>query len=112
MKRIKVVIDTNVFISSFLGSKNARFLIKETINGEFELIMSREQLQELEQVLKRPKFSKYITTGEVEEFISDLSLIVSTPAIYDRIYDCRDEKDNMIARRPCHHTITTQFLKI
>jgi len=96
MKKIKLVIDTNLIVSSLLGSKNARFLMKEVINGEFELIMGTEQLLEIEDVLKRPKFSKYISFGEVDEFISDLSLIITIPAIYERIFDCRDEKDNMI----------------
>lgn len=34
MKKIKVVIDTNIFISAFLGSKNAKFLMKEIFNDE------------------------------------------------------------------------------
>ncbi len=58
--------------------------------------MGTEQLNELENVLKRPKFSKYISQGEVEEFMANLSLIVTIPAIYDKIDDCRDKKDNMI----------------
>ncbi len=96
MQKTKIVIDTNIFISTFLGSKNAKFLIKEVITGEFDLVMGTEQLNELENVLKRPKFSKYISQGEVEEFMANLSLIVTIPAIYDKIDDCRDKKDNMI----------------
>lgn len=65
MEKIKIVVDTNIFISAFLGSKNAKFLLKEIINDEYTLIMSQQQLEEIETVWKRPKFSKYITPGEL-----------------------------------------------
>ncbi|MBS3968885.1 MAG: putative toxin-antitoxin system toxin component, PIN family [Clostridia bacterium] len=96
MSKIKIVIDTNIFISAYLGSKKAKFLIKEILNDEYILIMSDEQLSEVKEVLLRPKFSKYILPGEVEELVSLLSLKVAIPVVYDTINDCRDEKDNMI----------------
>lgn len=58
--------------------------------------MSTEQLNEIKEVLCRPKFESYITPGEVQELIALLSMKISTPAIYDRIKDCRDMKYNMI----------------
>jgi putative PIN family toxin of toxin-antitoxin system len=58
--------------------------------------MCQKQLKELEDVLKRPKFKKYISIGEAEEFINYLSLKIIMPAIYEEITDCRDKKDNMI----------------
>lgn len=96
MKKLRLVVDTNIFVSAFLGSRNAKFLVKEIFNDEYDLIMSETQLREIEEVLKRPKFSKYISTSEIEELINLLSLKVIIPAIYDKIKDCRDEKDNMI----------------
>ena len=96
MVKIKVVIDTNIFVSAFLGSKNAKLILKEIINDEFLLVMSTEQLAEIKEVLHRPKFSKYISVGEVEELIALLSMKVIVPAIYEKITDCRDPKDNMI----------------
>lgn len=96
MGKTKVVIDTNIFVSAFLGSKNAKLILKEIINDEFVLIMSAEQLRELKEVLYRPKFSKYITQREVDELVSLLSMKVIVPACYEKIFDCRDSKDNMI----------------
>jgi len=96
MNKTKVVIDTNIFVSAFLGSKNAKLILKEIINGEFLLIMSTEQLRELREVLNRPKFSKYITLREVDELVSVLSMKVIVPACYEKLIDCRDPKDNMI----------------
>ena len=87
MQKIKIVIDTNVFVSAYLGSKNARLLLKEIINNEYQLVMSKEQLKELEDVLKRKKFSKYISYDEVDELINLLSLSSIMPAIYEKITD-------------------------
>lgn len=66
MKKIKIVIDTNIFVSAFLGSKNARLVLKEAIKGDFLLVMSKEQLKGIKEVLYRPKFGKYITPAEVD----------------------------------------------
>ena len=96
MGKIKIVVDTNIFISAFLGSKKARFLLKDIINDEYILIMSSEQLLEIKEVLNRPKFKKYISKAEIDELIELISLKATMPAIYDKITDCRDEKDNMI----------------
>ena len=94
--KTKLVIDTNIFISAFLGGKNAKFLLKEVVNDTYELIMSKQQLKEIEQVMKRPKFHKYITSSEIDELINLLSLKIIVPSIYEKINDCRDSKDNMI----------------
>ncbi len=96
MSKVKIVVDTNIFISAFLGSKKAKFLVKEILNDEYTLIMSAIQLVEVKEVFLRPKFRKYISVGEVNELINLLTMKVITPAIYDKITDCRDKKDNMI----------------
>jgi putative PIN family toxin of toxin-antitoxin system len=96
MKKYKVVVDTNIFVSAFLGSKNAKLIVRDIFTEQYSLIMSHEQIQEIKTVLQRPKFSKYIHPHELDEFISLLSLKVIMPSNYGRITDCRDTKDNMI----------------
>lgn len=96
MTNTRIVVDTNIFVSAFLGSKQAKFLLKEIFNNAFLLVMSREQLGEIREVLLREKFNKYITHSEVEELLTLLSFKAIIPAIYEKIFDCRDKKDNMI----------------
>lgn len=96
MEKYKVVVDTNIFVSAFLGSKNAKLIVRDIFTGQYSLIMSHEQLQEIKTVLQRPKFSKFIHPHELDEFIGLLSLKTLVPSNYGRINDCRDEKDNMI----------------
>ncbi len=99
MEKYKVVVDTNIFVSAFLGSKNAKLIVRDIFTEQYSLIMSHEQLKEVKTVLQRPKFSKYIHPHKLDEFISLLSLKAVVPSNYGRINDCRDEKDNMITDR-------------
>jgi putative toxin-antitoxin system toxin component, PIN family len=92
MKKYKVVIDTNIFVSAFLGSKNAKLIVRDIFTGQYSLIMCHEQLREINSVLQRPKFGKYIHPHELAEFISLLSLRTIVPSNYGKINDCRDKK--------------------
>ncbi len=95
MEKYKVVVDTNIFVSAFLGSKNAKLIVRDIFTGQYSLIMSHEQL-EIKSVLQRSKFDKYIHSHELAEFISLLSLRTIVPSKYGKINDCRDKKDNTI----------------
>ena len=70
--------------------------MRDIFTDQYSLIMSHEQLQEIKFVLQRPKFDKYILPHELSKFISLLSYKTIVPSIYEKINDCRDEKDNMI----------------
>ena len=53
---ITATLDTNVLISGVLFNGPPRELIKRAISGKFTLVLSVAILQELEDVLRRPKF--------------------------------------------------------
>jgi len=56
--------------------------------------MSEITLLELEGVLNRSKFNKYITLEERQEFLSKLVKKVLFVEIIESIEQCRDSKDN------------------
>jgi len=92
--RKRVVIDTNVLVSRLLlpGSVPAKAVQKAV--HEADMLMSEATLNELADVLARPKFDPYITIKERKEFIRLLGRIVEmVPAVYT-VYECRDPKDN------------------
>ena len=41
MERYKVVVDTNIFVSAFLGSKNAKLIVRDIFTGQYSLIISQ-----------------------------------------------------------------------
>jgi len=88
------VCDVNVIISAVLlpGSKPDRALRKAQDLGE--LLVSESIWLELEQVLARPKFNRYITPEERNDFLVDLSETVQFIKVTEQINECRDPKDN------------------
>ena len=56
--------------------------------------MSEETLLELDEVLCRPKFSKYVSERQRLEFFEALVSKAEFIQVTDVITDCRDKKDN------------------
>jgi putative PIN family toxin of toxin-antitoxin system len=67
---LKVVLDTNVIVSGLLtpGGKSSR-LIGAFEEGKFQLLVSRDIILEIAEMLARPKIRKYGITPERRERI-------------------------------------------
>ena len=66
----RVVLDTNVLVSALITPRGASArLLVELRAGAFELIVSPQLLDELRDVLWRPKFRRYATEAEVEAYV-------------------------------------------
>lgn len=94
MKNKNFVFDTNSLISALLipSSVSRQALDKAVIAGN--LIFSEETLSELNKVLIRAKFDKYIKLDERIEFIERLETEGKVIKPKSSFTDCRDEKDN------------------
>ena len=69
---LRVVIDTNVFVSGLLNSPSCRKVIELLKDPEISLIVSPPILNELTGVISRPKFKKIITTENIEKLIETI----------------------------------------
>jgi hypothetical protein len=67
-KKLKVIIDTNLFISFLIG-KRLVSLKKILINSKIELLFSHQHILELKLVTSRSKFKKYFNQEDVNELI-------------------------------------------
>lgn len=68
----KVVVDTNVFVSSIIQQNYPYLIIKELfIEDKIQLCVSEELLEEYYEVLMRPKFAKY------KDFFSRAEILLS-----------------------------------
>ncbi|MFS0518963.1 putative toxin-antitoxin system toxin component, PIN family [Nostoc sp. UIC 10607] len=90
----RFVFDTNVLISAFLfsQSKPRQALEQATIIGV--IVLSSSVLSELEEVLYRPKFDRYLTKERRQEFLEDLTENAQFIDVTEQINECRDPKDN------------------
>jgi uncharacterized protein len=94
MNKLRIVVDVNVIISSLLFANSKPRKALDIIRQNHFILMSENTLLELEQVLNRPKFNKYITLEERQDFLTQLLEKVFLVEINESINECRDPKDN------------------
>jgi putative PIN family toxin of toxin-antitoxin system len=92
-ERPRLVLDTNVFVSGLLGGSTTSALLDAWLDHRVEIVTSRKLLEELAEVISRPRFRSLILSSERDrllELICQHALIVEptseTPL-------CRDPKD-------------------
>jgi len=94
-KIIKVIFDTNVWISFLIGKKLS--VVKSHIeNSSIKIIITNQLLQEIINVTARPKLQKYFSVEIVNEFILLLETIAINVAIKPTHFISRDKKDNFL----------------
>lgn len=70
-KVYRAVLDPGVLISALISGKGApRSLLWLWLEGSFELVVCPTLLAELERVLLRPKFRRYVTDRELRAYIA------------------------------------------
>ena len=92
---MRVLIDTNIWISVFINRDHQNFILK-IFENDFIIVSSMKQIEEIYSVLMKPKVSKFINKSLIEEF---LTLILKSVEIVDSklsINVCRDKKDNYL----------------
>ena len=95
---IVAVIDTNVWVSAFLNPEGfpAR-LINSGKTGSFSIVASFPLLEELREVLLRPRILqlRQTTEAEVETFITSVAAISQMVPISGELKLCRDPNDDL-----------------
>jgi putative PIN family toxin of toxin-antitoxin system len=92
----RVVFDTNVIISALLFEESlpGRAFFHALEAGT--ILQSRETLQELQEVLGRKKFDKYVPPEERNAFLVRLTQAATLVDITESVRECRDPKDDRI----------------
>ncbi|MGV0028512.1 putative toxin-antitoxin system toxin component, PIN family [Phormidesmis priestleyi] len=93
---MRYVFDTNVIVSALLfeNSKPAQALRYALANGE--MLLSLDLLEELNEVLGRKRFNRYVTSEEREEFLEALVERAVLVEITESVQECRDPKDDKV----------------
>ena len=94
---IKAVVDTNVILSVAIGSGDVFTAIyKAFVQGAFIPVFSERLINEVVDVLTRPRLRKYLRARELNRF----NEILKTDAIFvspsHNVSLCRDPRDNFI----------------
>lgn len=90
----RFVFDTNVLISAFLFSQSKPRQALDKSQDIGIILLSNSVLSELEEVLYRPKFDRYLTKERRQEFLENLTENAQFIDVSGQIYECRNPKDN------------------
>ncbi len=98
---VRVTVDTNIFISALLGSKNCRKIYELFVHSKIDLILSPQLFAELNETLTQSKLRQYFKKEDIEK----LNKLLETDAEWvfpkEKISICRDSKDNIILECAC-----------
>lgn len=94
MRGGRFVVDTNTLVSRLLlsGSIPAQAVYKAIKAGD--LLFSSATLAELSEVLRRPKFDRYLEPSERDKFMHLLARLAIVVEITHPVQSCRDPKDD------------------
>lgn len=89
------VLDTNTLISAFLFSESIPGLMLAIVLAHGRLLTSIETAEELAEVLRRPKFDRYLSRKRREELLAstiNVSIMIEVVSSIQASRDPRDDK--------------------
>ena len=90
----RIVIDTGVLVSAAIRPESVPALALEKALLQFEICACDDTLAELETVLKRAKFDRYVPPDIRQEFVAGFRQRVTKIAVAQTVTDCIDPNDN------------------
>lgn len=93
--KIRVIVDTNIWISSLIGRQLVS--LRELLSyPTIELIMTEQLLQEVLLVARRPKFAKYFQADDVVQLQEWMEHNMTNVPLGEIPARCRDPKDDYL----------------
>lgn len=94
MNETRTVIDTGVAVSAVLLPRSVPRQAFHAVAARGRLLVSEATVAELDEVLRRPKFNKYVPEEKRLEFLAALVREAELVEVTEVITACRDAKDN------------------
>ena len=104
---MKIVLDANIFISSFFWGGNPKTVLERVITNLDDLFITREILDEIIGVMERPKF--HVSKDEIEYFIATIEEIAKKVVIKNSVKKgSRDKTDDKYIE--CGMTVNADYI--
>lgn len=94
-KNIRVIFDTNVWISFLIGKKLSS-LKDYIIDKSITIIVTEQLLEEIRVVTQRNKLKKYFSENSVKELLELMEIVAENVKIKPTHFISRDLKDNFL----------------
>jgi putative PIN family toxin of toxin-antitoxin system len=98
MNETRIVIDTGIAVSAVLLPHSLPRQAFDAAVDRGKLLLSEATITELDEVLQRPKFNKYVAEEKRLEFLAALVQEAELVEVTEEITACRDLKDNKFFR--------------
>ena len=95
-KRIRIIVDTNLWISFLQNPSMRQRLSRLLLSDEIDFLFSIELFGELETTAKRRKFRRYFNASHVDDLIQLLVEIAELVEVRSSVDICRDPRDNFL----------------
>ena len=93
---LRAVADSNILVSAALVPNSSPRRVVDLVMQNGRLLFSELTLMELDDVLRRPKFDRYLAKKLRLEFLASLVNEAEIVSIGVEISECRDPDDNRI----------------
>jgi putative PIN family toxin of toxin-antitoxin system len=91
---MRTVVDTGVAVSAVLLPRSIPRQAFDAAASHGQLLVSVATIAELDEVLRRPKFDKYVSVAQRVGFLAALVRQAEEIDVVDTVTDCADAKDN------------------
>ena len=91
---MRCVVDTNVIVSASVFSLSVPRQAVEGVLREHVLLFSESTMDELKNVLFRPKFDRYVSREDRALFLAHLDAAAEFVSIIQLVRECRDPNDD------------------
>ena len=92
--RPRLVVDTNALLSRLLLPRSVPAQAVRKAVAEGQLLASEATLEELADVLSRPRFDRYLTLSERQQFLRLFMRIAEMVPVLHPVQACRDPRDD------------------
>lgn len=94
-KSSRIIIDTNLWVS-FLLTRKFSFIDRLLSQNKVQLLFCRELLDELMEVIGRPKLQKFFKPDDKKIVLDLIARYADYVTVTSNVAVCRDEKDNFL----------------
>lgn len=95
-KKIRIILDTNWYISATINKKSRRTLYELLTDQNLIILFSSEILKEYNQVTARDKFRKIVNAQQLGRFMNLTISKVKNIELKSNLTGSRDKKDNFL----------------
>ena len=95
----RIVLDTNVLISALIKPGKPRDLLLEIAKGKFQLVLSRQILDEFARTVADPKISRYVDEEDITRYMKVIGSAATIVSVKSRFRVVKqDPSDDIILR--------------